>query len=105
MTTSEPEIENGVRHINTLAFPLQGSASGGEKRTPDELNVTMVFAACLKLLTYDQCAVILADLGHKITESDGDTKKYLAMLFVDVLNEGYKEYSLWERNVERDGFE
>ena len=102
LTTREQEIEKGVGHINTLAFPLQGSASDGEKRSPDEPTIVELFAACLSRLTPDQCADVLEEVGDKIENPGLDTKKYLAMLFVDVLNEGYKEYLILEKSIDQE---
>lgn len=81
------------------------SKSPGEKRLPDEPTIIELFGAMLERLTHDQCAVLLDELGHEIKDPDVDTKKYLAMLFVDVLNDGYKEYLLLEKNANAKWFE
>lgn len=105
MTLSEPTIEKGVRSINTLPFPLQSPASGGEKRLLDDPTIVELFTAILLQLTPEQCGCILTDVGHEIIDQDVDVKKYLAMLFVENLNAGYKEYLLLEKEMAKQWFE
>lgn len=53
-------------------------------------------------LSQEQCAHILKDFGVAITGFDTDFKKRLAELFMETLQEGYKEYKLIENSLEKE---
>lgn len=53
-------------------------------------------------LSQEQCAHILKEFGVAITDFDTDFKKRLAELFMETLQDGYKEYKLIENNVEKE---